>query len=461
MRRFQGVAAVLFASAAACGKTTALSDAPTGDGKQIDSNANIDAAAGQVTVITKSRKTSTSPAGTVVAGVSVYAVQPSGTAGATGQTDSNGKVVLDGVLPGASITAVYMADATDYQVVTVVGVKPGDTITLGDLYALAPAGGNTGVLNVTFPSVTGATSYQVYSPCNSTSGAASPIALPESCVLPSANLVLIAADATGNTLAGGVIKSAPYTDGQTAALTAWSPVPSGGFTVSISGLIADVTQAGLWGDMVVDGGAYVFDRGQTISPLTGGAASANFQLPGAGDRTSVGATLYRTKYGDQETYSNVAPTATSATLPAPGLPWLGSRQLDASGQTVAWLQFGSGAYDGGFANIQWSRTVATTTTQYNWNILVPPGQSSFAWGTPTAALAPYVPAAADTFNQFHVQLVDLSSATDYDQLRAAPEWQWQSPYNTTEDGELTGVSSVAYGAEGNTTTGSISAGRTR
>jgi hypothetical protein len=455
MRRFPGVAALLFASAA-CGKTTALTDAATGDGKQADSGTGIDAAPAPVTVIAKSRSSSTSPPGTLVAGVSVYAVQPDGTAGPTGQTDANGKVVLDGVKAGATITAVYTIDASDYQVTTVVGVKPGDTITLGDHYAAPTDSANTGTLNVTFPAYTGATNYSVFSPCNSTNGGASPLVLPEICTMANANLTLIAQDDGGNTLAGGVIKNAPYTNGQTAALTAWSPVPANGFQVSISGLIVDVYQASLWADMVVDG-SYVFDRGQTVNPVTGGAATGGFQIPPAGDRTSVGVTLYRQSYGNQETYDDVAPAATSATLPAPALPWLGARQLDNVNLNVAWIASGSGAYDAAFATFQWSHPngVGVPATNYNWDVLVPPGQTQFQWGTPIAALAPYLPTTADSINQFHVQLIDLASATNYDELRAAPEWQWQSPYNATEDGELTGVSSVAYGAEGNTSTGSI------
>jgi hypothetical protein len=414
-----------------------------------------------VTVITKTRQSSASPQGTLVAGVPVYSVQPSGSAGPTGQTDSNGKVVLDGVQAGATITAVYTIDATDYQLVTVVGVKPGDTITLGDMYALASPTGNTGVLNVTFPTVTGATNYQVFSPCNNTNGGASPIALPENCTQATANLALIAQDDGGNTLAGGALKNVPYTDGQTGALSAWKLVPSGGFSVSISGVISDVTQAGFWADMVVDG-AYTFDRGQSVA-LTSGAGTGGFQIPPAGDRTSVGATLPRTGYGAQETYLDVAPTATSAALPAPTLPWLSQRVLDQSAQQVAWLQTGGTGYDGALATMSYFRTDATsgTTTNYSWAVLVPSGQTSFQWAAPITALAPYVPATTDSFNSFYIQLVDLSSAADYDGLRAAPEWQWRSPYNATEDGELTGVSSVAYGAEGNTSTGSAPVTRTR
>jgi hypothetical protein len=459
MRRFSGVAALLFASAA-CGKTTALSDAPTGDSKQADSGTGIDAAPAPVTVITKSRSSSTSPQGTLVPGVSVYAVQPSGGAGPTGQTDSNGKVVLDGVDTGASITAVYALSATSYQLVTVVGVKPGDTITLGEQYGTALPGGNTGNLTVTFPTFPNASSYAVYSPCNSLGGAGSPLTLAEGCTVATVNLLLVAVDATGNAIAGGVIKNVNYTDGQTAALTAWTAVPTGGFQVSISGLISDVSQASLFASMELDG-TTSYGRSAFISPLTAGAATSGVPVPIGGDRTYAYATLYRgtTGFGTQETYTSVGPTATSATFPAPGLPWLGARQLDAAGQSVQWLQSGGTGYDAGFANIQWIRTDATTgaQTNYNWNVLVPPGQTQFSWaGTTTiAALAPYLPATTDTFQQFHVKVIDLANATDYDQVRADPEWQWQSPGNSTEVGELSGVSSVAYGAEGNTTTGSI------
>jgi hypothetical protein len=47
-------------------------------------------------------------------------------------------------------------------------------------------------------------------------------------------------------------------------------------------------------------------------------------------------------------------------------------------------------------------------------------------------------------------LVDLSSATSHDELRAAPEWHWWCPGCATKTGELAGQSNVSFdGAEGN------------
>jgi hypothetical protein len=114
------------------------------------------------------------------------------------------------------------------------------------------------------------------------------------------------------------------------------------------------------------------------------------------------------------------------------------------------------------AGAAWRYDAGTAvTTYYSWNLLVPPGQTSFQWGAPIAGLAPYVPATTDSFSDFHVQLIDLASANGYDQVRAAPEWQWQSPGTATEDGEIAGVSNVAYGAEGTTSIGGIRPGPAR
>ena len=452
MRRFQGVAALLFASAAGCGKTTSLSDAPTHDASNADTNTVTDATpTGDVTVITKSRCCTEAP-GTLDANVPVFSVQPDGNAGPAGQTDTNGKVVLTGVKEGASITAIYTLDSTDFQLVTVLAVKPGDTITLGDSYG-AQVASSTGTLNATFPPFAGASSYTVYVPCAQQNAAASPIGLAENCAVPTANVLFFALDANFTVIASGYVKGVAFTDGATAALTAWTAVPAGGFTTSITGLIDDVDEFDVNAILEADG-TTTWGASGNVFPVSNNAATVNVQLPIGGDRTYVKSTLWRSSnsFGRQEMYTSVGPTATAATFPPPTLPWLGQGALvDATSGTLSWLQLGGTSYDAAYASVSWSRNdIANDTTDYySWNILIPPGQTAFQWSSPIAALAPYLPVATDSINSNpQLQLIDLGDATGYDGTRAVPEWQWQCPGCATETGEVTGVSAVAFPLNG-------------
>jgi hypothetical protein len=143
----------------------------------------------------------------------------------------------------------------------------------------------------------------------------------------------------------------------------------------------------------------------------------------------------------------------SPTFPAPVLPWVGQVLVDANSNTASWLQLGGTSEDAAFASLNWARAdVANDTTDYyTWNILIPPGATSFQWASPIAALAPYVPTATDSQLSGNLQLIDLANASSYDEVRAQPEWQWNDPGYATENGEITGVSSVSFpytGGEG-------------
>jgi hypothetical protein len=106
------------------------------------------------------------PAGTgaPAVGASVVFLDPDGTLVKKASTDSAGKADAD-VLPGASVTAIALVN-TSTALQTVLAVKPGDDLVIGSKQIDSSTAGD---FSITYPAFTGATSYSVVSPCNTTS----------------------------------------------------------------------------------------------------------------------------------------------------------------------------------------------------------------------------------------------------------------------------------------------------
>jgi hypothetical protein len=455
MRRFQGIAASIFACAcvAGCGKTNTLGDAPSGDSNTTDANTTPDAALA-VTVTTYSRSNSVTPVPnhTLVADVPVYVVTSAGAIDQMGMTNAQGTISFLGVAPGSSVTAVYTVSG-GYKIVTTVGVKPGDNLVYGDVYRTQPGTIATpGTMNITFPTVANATQYEVHHPCNySDSGAASPVAININCDLTSANLYVLALDQNFQALATATLHGVAYGPGQTANITQWNAVTQP-LTASVSGLEAVVRSVGFHFANVVDGvQANFIMQGSPV--LASGAGSVDVPVPTGGDRLFAFAELYNTTaFGPKEAFQTLASTTRTATFTEPSLPWMGPLTWDMANQKVSWTTDGTGAYDGMVFDLAWSIDNGTLTN-YDWTIVAPPGMTQFSWANPPAALAPYLPAATDTVNPdyaYNTGLIDLSNASDYDQLRQQPEWFINDTGYATEDGELPTGSNVALweGGEG-------------
>jgi len=450
MRRFSGVAAILFASAMGCGKTQTFVDGSVLDSNIADAGVTIDATpSGDVTVTTYSR-CCTDPAGTPVADIDVVSVQPDGSAGPTGKTDATGKVTLSGVLQGAAITVIYPT-ADGYQLVTTLGVKPGDDLVYGEQYLQTLPAGTGGTMTVNIPAQAGATSYYVYTPCGAY-GFTAPgaVTVAEGCTVATATLLVVAYDGNYVPLASGVLRDVPFTDGATATLAAWDPVTVDGFAASVSGLPADVSSVALYATPVFAGRLVYY---QSFPTPDAGSAAGTMTFPADGDRIASWAEIHRSaQVGRHEVYQGLAGDATSVSLTSPQLPWLGQVLVNSAAQIGTWVQVGDGAYDAAVGFVSWSRYDAgnNVTTYYNWTVEVPPGLNVWTWASPPAALADYVPVSSDNISG-SVQLVDLSGVDGYDAARAAPEWQWTCPVCATQSGDLTGTSSAAFnwdGAEG-------------
>ena len=455
MRRFQGVAASLFACACAagCGKTTQLADAPTGDSNNADANTTPDAMLA-VTVTTYSRSDGSAPNHTLVANVPVYVVSPAGAIAQMNPTNAQGTVSFLGVEPGSSVTAVYTLAGGGYKIVTTLGVKPGDNLVYGDAYPSTHGQLTTPLtMSATFPTVTGATQYYVRHACTTDNGGASPVTINIGCDATNGDFYFYAQNDGGVVLATGALHGAMYADGKTAALTSWTTVTQPMLSVSASNLSAEVSDVNFHAALVVDGVAFNDSRQAFFITPTSNAASATLSVPNGGDRLwslfEVHNTNATGSWGNKVQFQALASDVRTVTDTEPGLPWLSPMTFDAANQKVTWTTEGSGAYDGMLVNVTWSDA---TPTNYDWDIIAPPGVTSFSWANPPAALAPYVPAATVTPNSNNnvTALVDLSNTTGYDALRQQPEWFLSNTGFATEDGELATGSTIAMppGGEG-------------
>lgn len=454
MRRFGGLASFVFLCLGACGGDQAFPDANTTDAFSVDGATTPDAVpAGDITVTTHSR-TGPDPSGTLLADIQVLTVQPDGTAGPAGTTNASGDLTLTGVKQGASVTAIYPL-GNDFQLVTVLGVKPGDHVVLGDHYP-QQFSASTGTMTVNFPTVANAAHYYGYTRCsqaNVNDGAATAMTFATTCGNATADMLLEAYDAEFTRIGYGTIRNAPFTDGASATLAAWGPGANNNFTTSITGLAASVdnvyfTTFAQWNDGYRNGGQDYYAQPEA------GAASLAMTVPPGGDRVLAFAQLQQGQLqtGAQETYRVLAGDATSATMTAPTLPWLGQVAINGAAKLAQWIPIGTGSYDAAIVFANWSRYDAKTesTTYYYWTISVPPGQTSLSWAGLPTAVADHLPTDTDSVSG-DMQLVDLSNVADYDELRARPEWEWSCPGCASQLGDLTVPSSVAYpfdGAEG-------------
>ncbi len=423
MCRFSAVVSVLIACLAACGDDGAnrLPDAPLPDDAAVDSPAPVTT----VNITTLARTYDEVAPGTPRAGVMVFGVSAANTVVSSAVTDSAGKATLS--LPdGGSVTAVYDAGGGKVTnvVTTFVGVKPGDSLTFGDRARnVSSTTGQAGTMTLRWAPVTDATHYRVHSPCYQTSYTGSTevlIELGEDCQTPTAAVGLVAYDDGDNALASLLLPAAPYTPGSTLEIAAnqWVAQTPDNLRLDLVNLDAAV------GDVIVGAvDELVFGElgrfwwsyppiSHTLTPK-GATASRLFSAADAAPRKSVAAKLHHeTHVGRIWAYQAAA--SSPVTLDAANVPWVSTLTLGADQRSVAWTQT-AGAHDAAVLRFWWS--------SFEWIVILPPGVTAFDVPSPPAALAPYLPTAKDEVNLYGCELVDLASATSYDDLRALPEWR--------------------------------------
>lgn len=445
MGRFSTIAAGLFTCLAACGDdgNNQLADAPVAP----DAQADAAVATGTVNILATVRCCDLAPM-TPQAGVVVVAVQPDGTVGTPATTDAEGKAVVE-IVEGAAVTAVYPEDTNnERQVTTIVGVKPGDSLTFGDNYYQPPiTGGTSGQIDASWDPVAGATYYYTYTPCGGRytgiPATSAQLFVYDYCQTPTAPILYAAYDNTGF-LASAYIPAADFTPGTSLPVPTWTPEATTlNYPLSISGLEAAIYEVQLGAQGVYPRGIQV-DHSAYVTPASG-AAMADLSMPSTAPRTYANARLWRNGIdGRQQYFKTGAPPVAFA---APALPWIHGLVVDPSQGQALWLQT-EGTYDAAIARLNWSRDDGMSTHYFYWDVIVPPGVTSVDLGAPPTALAPYLPTADDNLGT-DLELIDLASTADYDGLRGAPEWRWNGPEGAVAAGDeaAAGISSFD-GAEG-------------
>lgn len=448
MRRFSGVASTIFACTglAACGKTVAYTDAGSTDAPDHDAMT----VTGSVTVTTNARCCDRPP-GTPVSGVEVFVNQPDGSLGDSGQTDGTGSVTLDDVREGAGVTAIYQT-ADGYDLVTVVGVAPGDDLVFGEDFRPDQTG-VAGSMTVSWPALPAVNYYYVYHPCGGTyaNNTQTSVVLNQYvyCQTPTADLQVIAYDTSYNLSHAVVLRDVPYTNGQTASVGAWTPATQ--FTVSASNIPSVIDEVQLGAGSVVDD--IVSLNHSTYQTPAGGGASAIVPVATGTDRVAAWSRIsHPGDLGSQLSFQSLPATATSATFPLVELPWLGDAIVSASGRIATWVQVGDQPYDGAVVSARWERSVGEggeggSWMSYEWTVLLPPGVTTWSWADPPAALADIMPVATDSFYGDDILLVDLAGVDDYAALRSTPEWHFACPDCAVTNGEID-AATFSYGDGG-------------
>ena len=352
------VIASLFA--AACGKVQALSDAP-GSGSDIDAHVGPDANPRGTVKVTVFDPSGT---GATPTGIPVVFIDPDGTLVANVPTDSNGKAQAD-VLPGASVTAVFAPAADTYQMDAVLGVKPGDDLVIADTAPTAA----TGVFNVSYPGLSGATQYYAYGPCGSSAqatGGPAQLTFNAYCTVSPMTVGVAAYDANFNLL--GYIEQAgvTFSDGGSTTITGnWGNQIS--MTASATNVPSDVTNVSFYRTI-----RYPSGLGLTM----GGAAPSNQMVMVSAAVPSAAKAIMQTTLRNGATmqffFQPITGNSTSFSVDAGAneLPWVGRPTLDVTAGTI------TGSFTGPantaaeyYVSNSYQRNAGGTTTNFRWTIV--------------------------------------------------------------------------------------------
>jgi hypothetical protein len=402
---------------AGCGsvKDSHLADAP---GPGSDSGAGVIRGTVRVTVL--------EPGGTgsPAVGATVVFLDPDGTLVKRGATDTAGKADAD-VLPGASVTSIALFNTTQYQLQTVLGVKPGDNLVLGSKNADSTTAGD---FTVAYPVAAGATTYEIVSPCGRIAfpapaaggpPAAATITISNSCKRDPMELIVIAENANG--LLGSIAKTGvAFVPGGSTTITG-SYVAPRNVTVAYTNINPIITNLSMDRWIPDDFG---FDSNQAMA-TPGTSVTMNVTGPQASSGQIV--TQVNGSAGQLQMVRQMIP-GNAATygldIAATLLPWINTPTYDpANRKLVVPLDTTgtSAAKPDIFAiGARYARVDASNvTTTFTWTLFGPEATDIVLPALP-ADLAAIAPGAADTVTITGAAMLDADSVSGYDALRNSP-----------------------------------------
>jgi hypothetical protein len=410
---------------AGCGKVAAL---PAADGAMPASDGAVatddGAILGDATIITNAGLFG-NKVGARVGNIDLISTAADNTVLAVTRSDARGNATIK-VAPGGSVTAVYrhiVDPGTD--LITWVGVKPGDTLTFGSR-SFSPSGQKStdlGSQTYTWPSQPGATDYVVFTPCTSTGvGTNLTVTLVESslCHEDPMDIVFTASDDTAITHYG-FRTEVPFESGSTVSILSWMPVQSG--SINITGLPSEISSLeGKFFTIYNSGNARGLGDPYTGTP-TGGAFSATFRAVPTGKRTVGSVTLARSGFNSIQILDAFSVDTKVQTVAAPQLtPWLQGRPTASPAlRTASWFIVGeaSSVYDGQLLDLSWSHVGSTKFAPYAWHFILPPGQTSITYPALPPPFDDAIPLSTEVTNAA-VRVFEIASVKGYDMVRAMP-----------------------------------------
>jgi hypothetical protein len=419
--RVVGVLALLVG----CGS---VSDSQPAIDAGIDADATIDPElTGIVTVVTQSALFGDA-VGAQAGNIDIVSNLPDNTVLETARTDASGIATIE-VYPGGSVTAIYKHTVdVGSDLITWIGVKPGDILTFGNRSPATAGQVNTsvGAQTYSWPALANTSQYRVWTACND--GLSS---LPPSTTLTTSEFavchrnpmtVLYGAFDAGNALIGfGVRANVVFASGATVALGGWSSPAAA--AVNVTGLPPSVTSVSGGFRAVIDDRSDFVASGTYGGTPTGGAFTASVALAQVGLRTLGALSLLRTGHRSIQVLDAIALGTLTQTVAAPALPpWgQGSTIASAGVGMASWFVVpdASSVHDGQIVHLRWSYMRAGTPSSSQWHIIVPPDQTSVVLPTLPAALSGSRPAPEDSLSA-STRVFEIPAVTGYDMLRAKP-----------------------------------------
>jgi hypothetical protein len=420
--------ASLLVAGAGCGsvKDSGAVDASNGE-------AGIDAdESGNVTVSTKAFVQGQT-VGAAVADVDLVSTLPNGTILATAKTDAAGAGTIK-VVPGGAVTAVYkrLAPSLASELVTIVGVKPGETLDFGNRQ-IGVASTAIGAQSYSWPTApNGAVqTYRAMSACNSNTVAAPTTSTSFSefsdCNKSTMDVVYAAYQNVANGLLHcGTRQNVTFVNGANVALGGWQN--AGTFIANITGLPASLglpnASVSTALRTIVDGQSIIFmpNAGSASGVASGGAFTGNMQWCNAGERTQAQLTLSRPGVNAIRVVDSLPSNATSWTVAAPMVPpWVEFDFFASASQGVARWGFvteGTNTMDVVYAQLGYEVRINNMQFFTNWHFILPPNSDSLTVPKLPAALAETAPTTDFGLFLQRVIAIEVPTISSYDMIRS-------------------------------------------
>lgn len=399
-----------------------------------DPDAAIDATpdgnpGGPVTVRVQRPRTPSPPL--PLAGIQVFASAPDGHLGARAVTDATGEVTLN-VVPGGAVTAVLLDDGRRRALSSILGVEPGDVLTIDPEREQL---GTTGAgVTYTWPQTPDDDNALAFDAVTVNDGCwhktvitfapdppvpplptATTLGLVSGCGTDPRDVVIAHYD-TDHLARYAILHDVPATVA-TRAVSAWA-LPDTTFTARAVGLAPFVH--GYAGEpMPLVNGHSVIGRTELVSPVAG---SATFQTPWASALTSVRVhhIVSSDLFAPAECFDDAPPGATQVLFDAATLlPQVSSPRIDAATRRATWMTSPGTSYDETRVAVNYSGPALSPSVA--WNLR--------ASGAVSEVRLPDLPVdlAGATLQPTHstttiVTLYDLETIDDWPTMRALPFW---------------------------------------